>query len=56
MQFKCKYTVELSKTFLFQAVQFSQTVLIYHKYTVWFYLTVVAPERVTNENTNMDIR
>ena len=23
---KCKYTVELSKTFLFQAIQFSQTV------------------------------
>ena len=28
MQFKCKYTVELTKTFLFQAIQFSQTVLI----------------------------
>ena len=28
MQFKCKYTVYLSKTFLFQANQFSQTVLI----------------------------
>ena len=28
MQFKCKYTVYLSKTFLFQAIQFSQTVLI----------------------------
>ena len=27
-QFKCKYTVYLSKTFLFQAIQFSQTVLI----------------------------
>ena len=28
MQFKCKYIVYLSKTFLFQAIQFSQTVLI----------------------------
>ena len=28
MQFKCKYKVYLSKTFLFQAIQFSQTVLI----------------------------
>ena len=28
IQFKCKYTVLLSKTFLFQAIQFSQTVLI----------------------------
>ena len=28
MQFKCKYTVWLSKTFLFQAIQFSQIVLI----------------------------
>ena len=27
-QFKCKYTVYLSKTFLFQAIQLSQTVLI----------------------------
>ena len=27
-QYKCKYTVYLSKTFLFQAIQFSQTVLI----------------------------
>ena len=27
-QFKCKYTVYLSKTLLFQAIQFSQTVLI----------------------------
>ena len=27
-QFKCKYTVYLSKTFLFQAIQFSQRVLI----------------------------
>ena len=27
-QFKCKYTVYLLKTFLFQAIQFSQTVLI----------------------------
>ena len=27
-QFKCKYTVHLSKIFLFQAIQFSQTVLI----------------------------
>ena len=27
-QFKCKYTVYLSKTFPFQAIQFSQTVLI----------------------------
>ena len=27
-QFKCKYTVYLSKAFLFQAIQFSQTVLI----------------------------
>ena len=28
MQFKCKYTDLLSKIFLFQAIQFSQTVLI----------------------------
>ena len=28
MQFKCNYTVLLSKTFLFQALQFSQTVPI----------------------------
>ena len=28
MQFKCKYTGYLSKTFLFQAIQFSQTVPI----------------------------
>ena len=28
MQFKSKYTFKLSKTFLFQAIQFSQTVLI----------------------------
>ena len=28
MQFKCKYTVYLSKTFLWQAIQFSPTVLI----------------------------
>ena len=28
MQFKSKYTVHLSKTFLFQAIQFSQTILI----------------------------
>ena len=27
-QFKCKYTAKLSKTFLFQAIQCSQTVLI----------------------------
>ena len=27
-KFKCKYRVYLSKTFLFQAIQFSQTVLI----------------------------
>ena len=27
-QFKCKYTVYLSKTFLFQEIQFNQTVLI----------------------------
>ena len=27
-QFKCKYTVYLSKSFLFQAIRFSQTVLI----------------------------
>ena len=27
-QFECKYTVYLSKTFLFQAIQFSQIVLI----------------------------
>ena len=27
-QFKCKYTVKFSKTFLFQAIQLSQTVLI----------------------------
>ena len=27
-QFKCKYTVYLSKKFLFQAIQFNQTVLI----------------------------
>ena len=27
-QFKCKYTVWLSETFLFQAIQFNQTVLI----------------------------
>ena len=27
-QFTCKYTVYLSKTFLFQAIQLSQTVLI----------------------------
>ena len=27
-QFKCKYIVYLSKAFLFQAIQFSQTVLI----------------------------
>ena len=27
-QFKCKYTVYLPKTFLFQAIQFSQTTLI----------------------------
>ena len=28
MQFKCEYTVYKLKTFLFQAIQFSQTVLI----------------------------
>ena len=28
MQFKCKYIDNLSKTFLFQAIRFSQTVLI----------------------------
>ena len=27
-QFKCKYTFYLSKSFLFQAIQFSQTALI----------------------------
>ena len=27
-QFKCKYTVYLSKMFLFQAIQLSQTVII----------------------------
>ena len=27
-QFKCKFTVYLSKTFLFQTIQFSQPVLI----------------------------
>ena len=27
-QFKCKYTVKLLKTFLFQSIQFSQTDLI----------------------------
>ena len=27
-QFECEYTIYLSKTFLFQAIQFSQTVLI----------------------------
>ena len=27
-QFNCKYTIKLFKTFLFQAIQFSQTVVI----------------------------
>ena len=27
-QNKCKYTIQLSKTFQFQAIQFSQTVVI----------------------------
>ena len=27
-QFKCKYTVNMSKTFLFQAIQFCQTFLL----------------------------
>ena len=27
-EYKSKYTVSMSKTFLFQAIQFSQTVLI----------------------------
>ena len=37
MQFKCKYTVYLPKTFLFQAIQFSQTVPI--QKSMQFYLT-----------------
>ena len=28
MQFKCKYAVQLWKTFLFRSIQFSQTALI----------------------------
>ena len=42
MQFKCKYTVYLSKTFLFQAIQFSQTVqilTIQFSISMQFYLT-----------------
>ena len=43
MQFKFKYTVYLSKTFLFQAIQFSQTVLIQtiqFSISTQFYLTL----------------
>ena len=38
MQSKCNYTVLLSKIFLFQAVQFSQTVLIQ---TIQFSVSIV---------------